>query len=275
MRVRIPLFSIYSQKNTLTLNLQILKVLSSSAFKQPNWFSFVIFYRLIQQNPTSKINVSTLRPFYSQGQAKARLNRSLQAPETFVQWLTLNTSATNNLRKLYKPGQITLLLSTPITRSYMNLKSLSLKWTNLLNLVYQIFFYESKGLFFLNPLLSKESLFLNWESLRCNMLTFKHLTPLFFSASRNFSFKSFNVFKNSIDGRVDFALVADASYHRTNSLLLHKLNLPLIGLHTEYENPWQNPYSLPNIGKSLLTQYFFVKCCFWLKKTALHEKVLS
>ena len=263
MRVRIPLFSIYLQKNTLTLNLQILKVLSSSTFKQPNWFSFVIFYRLIQQKPALKAYVSTLRPFCSQGQTKACLNKSLQAPETFVQWLTLNTSPTNNLRKLYKPGQISLLLNTPITRSYMNLKSLSLKWTNLLNLIYQIFFYESKGLFFLNPLLLKESLFLNWESLHYNTLTFKQLTPLFFSASRNFSFKSFNVFKNSIDGRVDFALVADASYHRTNSLLLHKLNLPLIGLHTEYENPWQSPYSLPNIGKSLLTQYFFVKYCFF------------
>ena len=263
MRVRIPLFSIYSPKNTLTLNLQILKVLSSPIPKQPNWFSFVIFFRLICQKLTPKAHTSTFRPFYSQGQTKARLNRSLRAPETFTQWLTLNTSTTNNLRKLYRPGQISLMLSTPSTRSYMNLKSLSLKWTNLLNLIYQIFFYDSKGLFFLNPLLSKESLFLNWESLRCNTLTFKQLTPLFFSASKNFSFKSFNVFKNSIDGRVDFALVADASYHRTNSLLLHKLNLPLIGLHTEYENPWQSPYSFPNVGRSLLTQYFFVKCCFF------------
>ena len=263
MRVRIPLFSIYSPKNTLTLNLKILKVLSCSIPKQPNWFSFVIFFRLICQKLTSKARTSTLRPFYSQGQTKARLNRSLRAPETFTQWLTLNTSTTNNLRKLYRPGQISLMLSTPSTRSYMNLKSLSLKWTNLLNLIYQIFFYDSKGLFFLNPLLSKESLFLNWESLRCNTLTFKQLTPLFFSASKNFNFKSFNVFKNSIDGRVDFALVADANYHRTNSLLLHKLNLPLIGLHTEYENPWQSPYSFPNVGRSLLTQYFFVKYCFF------------
>ena len=274
MRVRIPLFSIYSPKNTLALNLQILKILSAPIFKQSNWFSFIMFCRLVSQKLAPKPQTDKLRPFYSQDQTKTCVNKSLRTSETFTQWLTLNTSATNNLRKLYRPGQLSLILSTPNTRSYMNLKSLSLKWTNLLNLIYQIFFYESKGLFFLNPLLSKESLFLNWESLRCNTLTFKQLTPLFFSASKNFNFKSFNVFKSSIDGKVDFALVTDVSYHRTNSILLHKLNLPLIGLHAEYENPWQSPYSLPNIGRSLLTQYFFVKCCFWLKKTALYEKVL-
>ena len=275
MRVRIPLFSIHSTKNTLTLNLQILQTFSLPLFKQSSWFSFLMFYKLLKPNLTLKTTVRQLRPFYSQEPSRMRLNKTLQAPDTFTQWLTLNTPVTSSLRRLYTPGQISLLLNTPSTRSYLNLKSLSLKWTNLLNLIYQIFFYESKGLFFLNPLLSKESLFLNWESLRCNTLTLKHLTPLFFSSSRNFSFKSFNVFKNSIDGKVDFALVTDLSYHRTNALLLHKLNLPLISLHTEYESPWQSQYNLPNVGRSLLTQYFFLKCCFWLKKTALQEKVLS
>ena len=275
MRVRIPLFSIYSSKNTLMLNLQVLEALSSPVFKKSTWFSFLIFYRLIHQSLTPKASSSVLRSFHPRGQIKTSRNKNLRASETFTQWLTLNSPAVNNLRKLYKPGQLSLILTSPNTHSYTNLKSLSLRWTNLLNLIYQICFYESKGLFFLNPLLSKESLFLNWESLRCNVLTFKQLTPLFFSTSRNFSFKSFNVFKNSIDGKADFALVADTSYHRTNTLLLQKLNLPLIGLCAEYENPWQSPYNLPNVGKSLLSQYFFVKCCFWLKKAALHEKVLT
>ena len=195
-----------------------------------------------------------------------RLVKQKNVPEysqVFMQWINLNQAPSGSLRKPYNPRQLNYLLQTPRSLGYANIKSTLAAWVNLLHLLKHLFFYESKGLFLSNPTLLKESTFLNWEALRCTWPFFKKFLPFFFSANRSFNFKSLNVFRASFDNNTDFVFIADNSYHKVNALLFQKLNSFLITLHGEYENPWGSSFSLINTSKSLLTQYFFLKCCFF------------
>ena len=198
-----------------------------------------------------------------------------QYPQVFTQWIRLNQISPDSLRKPYSPRQLSYLLQAPRSLAYTNVKSTLAIWVNLLHLLKHLFFYESKGVFLTNPTLLKESSFLNWESLKCTWPFFKKFLPFFFSVNKSFNFKSLSVFNTSFNNRVDFIFITDSNYHKVNALLFQKLNSFLITLHGEYETPWDSSFSLVNTNKSLLTQYFFLKCCFWLKKTALQEKIFS
>ena len=264
MWVQIPLFSIFRTKKTLILNLQLLQLVTQFSPKSSNWVKFFRFIRLSDSLFSKKVPANTrLKPFtHGLITPHKPLPISIYS-ETFIQWLKLNPPSTDNLRKIYKPQQINLILNTPYTKIYLNLKPLRSKWNSLLNLLYHIFLHEGKGVFLLNPIFTKESMFLNWESLRCSNLFFKYFFSSLFSISRSFDFKSFNVFQNSIHQNVDFVLVTDLNYHKANTFLFKKINLPLISLPSEYDSPWENPYSLPSTRRSLLDQYFFLKCCFF------------
>ena len=277
MRVRIPLFSLSKKKKyNLELNLRVLKYLSPNnqlLLSNPGLLNFlrVLDVGLLKTH-TSTLKLPTLR---SNPTRLAKPKEFSQYSQVFTQWINLNQISPSSLRKPYNPKQLSYLLQAPHSLAYVNVKSTLAMWVNLLHLLKHLFFYESKGLFLANPLLLKESTFLNWESLNCTWPFFKKFLPLFFSVNKSFNFKSLNVFNTSLNDRADFIFITDNNYHKVNALLFQKLNSFLITLHGEYETPWGNSFNLVNTSKSLLTQYFFLKCCFWLKKTALQEKILS
>ena len=264
------------KKSNLEINLQVLVSLNTDnqiLLRNP---SLLYFLRIFTSKPL-QTNLTFPKPLRLGNSFRGGLKGKKLSTysQVFTQWVHLNQIPLNSLRKPYNPRQLSYLLQSPHNLAYANLKSVLATWTNLLQLLKHLFFYESRGVFLTHPVLLKESTFLNWESLQCTWTFFKRFLPVFFSVNRSFNFKSLNVFHNSFDAKTDFVFIADNSYHKVNSLLFQKLNSFLITLHGEYENPWGSSFNLINMNKSLLTQYFFLKCCFWLKKAALQEKVLS
>jgi hypothetical protein len=183
--------------------------------------------------------------------------KSFEYSQIFTQWINLNQISPSSLRKPFNPRHLSYLLQAPDSLTYANVKSTLATWVNLLHLLKHLFFYESKGVFLTNPILLKESMFLNWETLGCTWPFFKKFLPFFFSANKSFNFKSLNVFSTSFDDKAEFVFITDNNYHKVNALLFQKLNSFLITLHGEYESPWGSSFSLVNTSKSLLTQYFF------------------
>ena len=277
MRVRIPLFSLTRKKKyNLELNVQVLQSLNSTnqvLLRNPN---LLYFLRILSISTSQVLPAQPQLPILRSNPTRfGKQKKSPQYSQMFAQWVQLNQIVPSSLRKPYNPRQLSYLLQSPRSLTYTNIQSTLSTWTTLLQLLKHLFFYESKGVFLSHPILLKESTFLNWEALKCTWPFFKRFLPFFFSANRTFNFKSLNVFHTSFSDKVDFIFVTDTNYHKVNTLLFQKLNSFMVTLHGECESPWGNSFNLINSNKSLLTQYFFLKCCFWLKKTALQEKILS
>ena len=269
MGVRIPLFSEITNLQTFSNKLHLLFVLS----KVPsNWAYFLRKYYATQLNnlqckptQTQHVGLRSIKRFnYTKNVAK----------QAFTPFVTLTSPLLTTLHRAYKPNPFPVALHSPANSFYTNLTSALHRWQLGLNLIYQLFFYESRGMFFLHPTLTKESLFLNWESLNCSLLFFKQFTQLFWKLNTSLNFKSSDVFKNNLSLGAEFAIIGDQQYHKANQALLEQSGIYLIHLQSQDKNLRTSNFTLLNLNNSLLTQYFFVKCCFWLKKTALNKKIL-
>ena len=265
MRVRIPLFSLLKKKKyNIELNVQILSSLYATnqvLLQNPGLLHFL---RILTSRTSLRVPILLRAPsLISTPTRLVKQGKSSDYSQVFTQWINLNQISRSSLRKPFSPRQLSYLLQAPDSLAYVNVKGALATWVNLLHLLKHLFFYESKGVFLTNPTLLKESMFLNWETLGCTWSLFKKFSPFFFSANKSFNFKSLNVFRTSFDNKVEFIFITDNSYHKVNALLFQKLNSFLITLHGEYENPWGSSFSLVNTSKSLLTQYFFLKCCFF------------
>ena len=265
MRVRIPLFSLLKKKKyNIELNLQVLTLLNTKTQILIHNPSLINFLRVLGKR--ASVTHKTLTQLPALRSTPTRLiqrNNFSNYSQVFTQWIQLNQISPDSLRKPYNPRRLNYLLQAPNSLTYANIKGTLAIWSNLLQLLKQLFFYESRGVFLTSPTLMKESTFLNWESLKCTWPLFKRFLPFFFSANRSFNFKSLNIFRTSFSNKADFIFITDNSYHKVNALLFQKLNLFLITLHGQYENPWGSSFNLINVNKSLLTQYFFLKCCFF------------
>jgi len=183
--------------------------------------------------------------------------------QTFKSLITLSHTFHEPIKQTYKPRLAPSLLYSPQSSNHLNLKTLLNQWQSGLNLLYQLFLYESRGTFLFNPLLSRESLFLNWESLACNLPLFKTFTPFFLQTNTSLSFKSIRVLQNNIKSNVEFAVISDVRYHKANKTLLQRLGIYLIQLQTQSNNPWSADFTTINSSNLILMQYFFIKCCFF------------
>ena len=258
MGVRIPLFSQINPNQILVKKFQLLPLLTKT---QSFWLQFLnkcltTKTSLLQSQQHAK-SKRKLRPVLHYNS-----NRS-NYTQAFNSIITLNHIFYEPINQTYKPRLVPSLLYSPQSGNYFNLKTLLNQWQSGLNLIYQLFLYESRGAFLFNPLLSKESLFLNWESLACNLPLFKTFTPFFLQTNTSLSFKSIRVLQNNIKSNVEFAVISDVRYHKANKTLLQRLGVYLIQLHAQSNDPWSADFTILNSSNLILTQYFFIKCCFF------------
>ena len=258
MGVRIPLLSHITLSQKFVNKFQLLFFLTKAQSFWP---------QLLSKHLKSKTNFF---PAQNYVKSKHKLRPIIQKDsnavryvQTFKSLIALNHAFYEPIKQTYKPQLVSPLIYSPQNRTHFNLKTLLNQWESGLNLIYQLFLYESRGTFLFNPLLAKESLFLNWEALACNSSLFKTFTPFFLQTNTSLSFKSTRVLENNIKSNVEFAVISDVRYHKANKTLLQRLGIYLIQLQAQSEDPWNADFRTLNSNNSILMQYFFIKCCFF------------
>ena len=160
--------------------------------------------------------------------------------------------------------------NSPVT---FNLSKFYHKYTNTLQFIYNVFFYNLSTFLFGNVFLKNETHSFNWPS------TFKLQTRLTQILLFVLPFKR-NKFSNTLLSfiltlGVKNAIIIDSLYHKTTVLFLQKISVLTIGVVPITSHYKSLDVSIPLANDNIFSQVFFIKLIFSLKKLTESQKYIS
>jgi hypothetical protein len=144
-----------------------------------------------------------------------------------------------------------------------------LRWKELYDLIFNIFFYKFNPLVFSSVFFKNETLALNWNYNSFEINLWKYYFPFFIFKLNNYNRKASFFFEKIKNSNINFFFVTDCSYHYKNLYYLKKNNCYTIGLINIFLNPWLVSFPVIALFENFLIQFFFLKLIIFIQKNCL------
>lgn len=144
-----------------------------------------------------------------------------------------------------------------------------LRWKELYDLIFNIFFYKFNPLVFSSIFFKNETLALNWNYNFFEINLWKYYFPFFIFKLNNYNRKASFFFEKIKNNNISFFFVTDCSYHYKNLYYLKKNNCYTVGLINVFLNPWLVSFPIITLFENFLVQLFFLKLIIFIQKNCL------
>lgn len=205
------------------------------------------------------------RPLLSKIQ---KINKSDSVRNLFLFYIDLASPFEG---EVYKPQALyrVFFWATTTQQLYINLNKIYAKWKSTHQLLYNIFYSQSRCLLFSSKVFTSEVNSWNWETLGTNRDLFRHVTPFIFYQNIPFGDKPLFLFETLTDYDIECVFFFDIRLQHRTLAFLRQHNFYTFGLTAYTENPWLVHYPIPVAISNLFTQFFFLNLLTLIKQEAL------
>ena len=200
------------------------------------------------------------------------IDKPLPLFKQFKVFLKLNLFSNTTNIKLHYSWSNFFIQNKNSTNLYVSVSKLFIRWKQFYYLMYNIFFYKLKLLFFSNSFFRAEVDSLNWLNSPAIHSIWRHVSPfLTYKSTKIFNYGWLIFYRLKLLG-YNTSLVMDTLYHIKTLYYLNKFNYFTLGLvPVNYASTSLN-VALPSSSDNFLTQLYFLQFLTKLKKN--NEKLL-
>ena len=142
------------------------------------------------------------------------------------------------------------------------------RWVDFFNLSINLYLMDLNPFIYSSPFFKNETLSLNWNLKKWDLLSWKLTYPYFIFKTNYFSQKTNFFYEKLREEDCSMILVSDCLYHYKNLYFFKKNNFYTIGLVTLNVNPWIVTYPVFASSNSYLNQIFFLQSLVYTQKKA-------
>jgi len=155
---------------------------------------------------------------------------------------------------------------------YLNLGKFFTRWRRLYYLLFNVFFFKLRMLYFGNIFFKKEISALNWNSSTHIKSTWRYISPfLFLKPIKIFNQGWLIFYKFRLEG-YNLAFVVDINFHKKTSYYIQRSGMFSIGLVPINYSINSLDISIPTSSDSLHTQLFFINFISLVRKSVEQYK---
>lgn len=189
--------------------------------------------------------------------------------QTFITFLIVNLDTTQNGFIPNSTSQSFYISHAKGGSKVINISKLFKKWLDFYNLVFNVFYFNTRVLTFTPPSHMKEAISLNWDEFTQVEKLWRYSKPFLLNKPNTINDDGDFVFRKLKLKGWSLGIVSDITYHSKSLIYLRRAGFyTLASLPSMYDDSLLD-FFLPSTSDTLLTQSYFLRTVIKIKNNAI------